>query len=91
MKNLQKNCIKFYENNIPKVKKLRNYFLNGGIDLIPIVNKDEKIIKIIFPYSISIKKKAIKKSKFLFSNYGWRFGNKTSAIYTYITKTINAY
>lgn len=53
----KKNCIKFYENNIPKVKKLRNYFLNDGIDLIPIVNKDEKIIKIIFPYSISIKKR----------------------------------
>ena len=60
----KKKCIKFYKNNIPNVGKIRNYFLDGGIDLIPIINKDEKVIEIIFPNLISNKKKQKKKTNF---------------------------
>ena len=53
----KKKCIKFYDNKIPNIDKIKNYFLNSGIDLIPVINKDGKIVKIIFPNTIINKKK----------------------------------
>lgn len=48
----KKKCIKFFENKIPSAKKIKKYFLNRGIDLIPVVNKKGRVINIIFPNTI---------------------------------------
>jgi dTDP-glucose pyrophosphorylase len=54
----KKKCVSFYEDNIPSIKKIKDFFLKTGLDLIPIIDKNEKIVKIIFPNSILELKKA---------------------------------
>lgn len=48
----KKKCLKFFENKVPSAKKIKKYFLNLGIDLIPIINKNGKVVNVIFPNSI---------------------------------------
>lgn len=58
----KKKCIKFYKNKIPSSFNLKNIFIKKGIDLIPIVNSNEKIVKILYPssnYKISKKIKIL--------------------------------
>ena len=86
----KKKCLKFFENKVPSAKKIKKYFLNLGIDLIPIINKNGKVVNVIFPNSI-LKAKINKheKKKFLFSNHGRRPRNQTATFYSYFAKTAN--
>tara|TARA_A100001015_G_C15015632_1_gene725363 strand:+ start:292 stop:1347 length:1056 start_codon:yes stop_codon:yes gene_type:complete len=45
----KKNCVRFYENKIPVKSKVKKYFLEKGLDLIPVIKSNGEIIKIIYP------------------------------------------
>lgn len=47
----KKKCLKFYQNKIPSNFVIKEYFLKKGIDLIPVVNPNEKVVKILYPSS----------------------------------------